>query len=230
MPIPALVGLGAYIFPTAVATVLRTVGLSYVIALVTEKVNDFMNSDGVSGFITEKVNEKLSAHGLDLHFRNVFDKAKVLDDVDGFAARRVNGKAGTNFSTLKGVDREAFLVEVSKVLATRVNTETGSNITALWPVETLRRELGTELARQFEPGVDLAAGAIFPKAKLIAIEAAIGKKLGVLYASPVVAAGGSGSYWPAARDAAHELERAKGRIRAEKYRRTHRQVWVESGR
>ena len=165
-----------------------------------------------------------------MHFRNIFDRDKSIADVDAFAARRVNAKAGTNFTTLKGVDREGFLVEVSKVLAARMNAETGSNVTALWPLDTLRRELATELARQFEPNVDLAAGAMFPREKMIAIQTAIGKKLGILNASPVVPAGGGGSFWPPATDAAHELRRAKGRARAAKYRRSHRQVWAEKGR
>lgn len=229
MPLP-LVGLAAALFPTATASIISAVGLSFITARVTEAAVAFFNSDSVSGFITEKVNEKMAGSGLDLVFRNVFDFEKNKDDVDKFAARRVNAKAGTNFTTLKGLDREAFLVEVSKVLAARVNAETGSNITALWPVETLRREMATELARQFQPGVDLSAGAMFPQAKLVAIEAAIGKKLGVLYASPVVPAGGGGSYWPAATSPEQELRRAKGRVRAEKYRRTHKQVWVATGR
>lgn len=189
-------------------------------------VDHVFSGDGVAGYITEKVNAKLGTAGLDLNFRNVFDVEKTKDDVDKFAARRVNAKAGTNFTTLKGIDRDAFLAEVSTVLAARMNAETGSNVTALWPVAVLRRELATELARQYQPGVDLAPGAMFPQAKLLKVQEAVANKLGFLSPSPVVAAGGSGTFWGPPRDAAHALARAKGRARSEKYRRTHRQAWV----
>jgi len=188
-----------------------------------------LEGDGVASYITSKVNDKLNAAGLDLVFRNVFDVPKTVEDVDRFAARRVNGKAGTNFTSLKAVDREAFLVEVSKVLAARVNTETGSHMVALWPVAKLREELGTELARQFDPGVDLSPGSIFPQDKLLMIQAKIGKKMGLLNPSPVVQAGVSATFWGPPADDAHALRRAKGRVRAEKYRKSHRQVWVPNG-
>lgn len=186
-----------------------------------------LEGEGFGGWLASVANSKLDAAGIDLRFRDLLDSEKTKADVDAFAARRLNAKAGTNFTTLKDISRDALLTELSKTLARSVNSETGSKITALWPVETLRRELGTELARQFDDGADLSAGGIFPAANVEAVKLAIAKKMDLLTPSPNVASG-SFSFWPPAADDKQALRRANGRARQAEYRRSHKQVWVPS--
>ena len=224
MPIPLLAG--------AVGAIL-TARNGYIVAgafamfkdEILSVVNTVLEGDSMAGWVTEKVNARLAVAGVDLTFRNVFNVESVKGDVDIFAAQRVNAKAGTNFTTLKNVDREGFLVEVSKVLADRVNTSTGSHLTALWPVARLRDELGTELARQFDDGANLSAGGLFPARSVSMIRSKIGAGLKIATGNPAVPSGGA-SHWGAPRDDKHAALRAAGRKRQAAYRRSHRQVWV----
>ena len=226
----ALVGrLMAALFPTTIRGVINAVGLTYLIARAEDIIGQVLGSASVAAFVTEKMNEQIAAHGINLVLRDITDRVKLVEDFDQFAANLVNLKAGTQFTSFKGIDREAFLVEVSKVLADRVNTETGSHIVQLWPVDKLRAELGTELARQFDAGADLSGGALFPLRQVQMVQAAVGKKLGFLSPSPVMVGGAVGNtFWGPPLNDEHALKRAKGRLRAEKYRRTHRQVWVST--
>jgi hypothetical protein len=197
---------------------------------ITQALQAYFDSESAGAFVTDKVNARLADAGLSLRFSNVFDKDKLRDDLDRFAAERVNAKAGTNFVSLKKIDKEGFLVGVSQVLAERVNTETGSKIQALWPVERLRSELGTELVRQFDSGADLAPGALFDRASVAMVQAKLAKKLGSVAQAPNVPGDASPgtTFWGPPRDERHALERAKARVRAAKYRRKHRQVWVKN--
>ena len=170
----------------------------------------YMRSDSFHGAVTELINQQLTRLEIDLQFRDVFDADKLREDLDKVAAQRVNAKAGTNFTTLK-MNREEFLTEVGRVMADRVNTETGSNLATIWPVQRLRDELGTELLRQFDGSVDLNPGALFPRARVLQIQAAIERKM-VGYRPPV--------------PPIDDLVAAKNRARQKKYRRTHKQVWV----
>lgn len=223
MPIPILIGLWTAI--SSVSTLQKVVGGVALIAPYKDEILDAvyktLNSESSGAWFASIINARLAAAGLDLEFRDVFDGDKTKDDLDKFGARRINAKAGTNFVSIKGLTRDDFLVEVSKLLAAKLNAETGAHITAMWPIEKLRQELGTELARQFDPDVDLSAGSLFPRAAVEAIELAVGKKLGILHASPV------GEFWPPPATEKDEIRRAKGRDRQAKYRRTHRLQWVE---
>lgn len=221
MPIPIL-GLPAAITAVLNARNLYIVAGAY--AVFRDQINaavyQVLEGDGVAGWITEKINEKLTASGVDLQFRNVFDFPKTKEDVDKFAAARVNAKAGTNFQGLAALTRDDFLSEVGKKIAGQINTATGSNITSVYPVATLRDELGTELSRQFDPGVDLGNGALFPRDKLVRIEQRVYARFAAQHPTPV------GNYWGPAPTPEAAAKRAKGRARQAKYRRTHKLAWI----
>lgn len=163
-------------------------------------------------FVTDKVNAKLASVNLDV-FRDILDKDKTIEDLDRALSLRINTKAGTHFTTLKNITRDDFLAEVSKVLADRVNAETGANIQAMWPVQRLRDELGTELLRQFDDSVDLPAGALFPRERVLQIKGKLTR--------------GLAGYRPA-EDLKTDVKNAQNRARQAKYRRTHRQIWIEN--
>lgn len=228
MPLPVIVGLASAV--SAVFTARNAYIAAGFLTVFKDEilgaVYQALEGEGLGGWLAQVANQKLDAAGLDLRFRDLLDVEKVKADVDAFAARRVNVKAGTSFTSLKDIDRDAFLTEVSKVLATRVNQASGSKIVAMWPVDRLRDELATELARQFQPGVDLAVGGLFPVDKLQAIELNIANKFNKLTPSPNVASGAF-TFWPPPRDDKQAVVRALGRERQAKYRNTHKQVWVD---
>ncbi|MBX3660606.1 MAG: hypothetical protein KF740_19400 [Ramlibacter sp.] len=200
-------------------------GVAWVTASIKSAVEDWLQSGDGAAYITGIVNSKLQAHGVDLHLSNILDKEAVLSDLDSYAAGRINAKLGTEFSGLRNLDRETALTEVSRVLAARVNTATGAHLAVLWPVDRLREELGTELARQFDPGVDLSPGGLFPQAALQMVQARIARRIGALTVPNSNVEGGT--VWGPPRDEKHALERARSRARSAKYRKTHRQTWVQ---
>jgi hypothetical protein len=181
-----------------------------------------LSGDGMAGWVTEKVNQKIALTGLDLIFQNVFDVEKTKDDVDKFAARRINAKAGTEFLTIKNLTRDEFLTEVSRKIAAQVNEQTGANLAVLWPVDRLRQELGTELDRQFDSNVDLSGGALFDRASVEKIQLKIAAKFANLNGTPI-----NGPVWGPPVNEKQALRRAKGRARQAKYRRTHVLRWQE---
>ena len=221
MPIP-IIGL-----PAAITAVLNARNL-YIVAGAYAAFRDEINSavyhvlegEGVGGWVTEKINGKLAAAGVPLVLRNVFDLPRLKADVDGFLAARINAKAGTNFTTVQNLTRDDFLAEVGSKIAQQVNNQTGSNIVTVYPVERLRDELGTELQRQFDPGVDLGSGALFKRKILEGIERRVYAKFAVKNPTPV------GNYWGPPNNDAEATRRAKGRLRQAKYRKSHKLAWT----
>lgn len=209
MPAPA-VALGGLAAIMAVA--LRALGLAYVLDTVIDAVRQWVNSAGFAAIVTDYVNGSLSDAGLSLRFTNITSSEAIKDDVDKFAAERVNAKAGTSFTSLKSLDREEFLTGVGAVVADRISSQTGARITNIYPVEKLRQELGTELARQFDgPAAGLSPGALFPQAAIALVERKVWARFD--------------GYKPP-REPADGAKAAKARERQKKYRRTHKQVWV----
>jgi tRNA(Ser,Leu) C12 N-acetylase TAN1 len=166
----------------------------------------------VGGVIERKV-EGYGVQGLRL--TNLGDRAAVIDDLDAFAAVQINAKLGTNLRRLRGSTKDELLEEVGRVIADRVNTETGSKIVTMYPVAKLRDELGTELIRQFDNRGRLAEGGLFPINRVLQTKAAFLKQVQIY--KPVDA--------PVRTDA-EELKAAANRARQKKYRRTHKAVYV----
>jgi hypothetical protein len=179
-----------------------------------------LEGQGAQGYITEKINNRLSAAGVDMSFGNVFDLQQTKSDVDKFVAERINAKAGTNFQAVSTLTRDEFLEEVGRKIGSQVSNATGANILTVYPVERLRAELGTELQRQFDPGVDLGNGALFKREILAGIEQRIYAKFKAQQSGPL------NSFWPPPNDEKHAARRAKGRARQAKYRRSHKLAWV----
>lgn len=204
---------------------LLTVGAAFALGAywdtIKNAVADWVASEDGASYVTAIVNNRLESRGIEFRFTNVLDAQAIRNDVDVFAAQRLNQKAGTNFTTLQGLTREQVIEQVGAVICQRVNQEAGTNLAALWPVERFRDEMATELLRQFDSNVDLPSGALFPRHRVEQIQAAIGRKLG-RYNAPTVGP------WGPPRDEAHALVRAKARERQAKYRRHHHQVWVQN--
>lgn len=221
MPIPLIAAAGPLI-----SAALSRIGWGFAAAAlasaVSEVVESFLQSDSGAAWLTSLVNDRITGAGLaGLQFTNVTSREAVISDLDSWAAGVVNSKAGTEFTGLKALDREAFLSGVGAVVAQRISTETGANMQNIYPVQVLRRELGTELARQFELA-DLPEGSLFPREQVLKVQAKIMKKAPGYKPAPE----GAYTHWGPPRDEAHELQRAKNRARQAKYRKKHKMGWV----
>ena len=180
-----------------------------------------LEGDGAGAWFADVVNRRLQNYNVDIRFRDLFDSDKTKADLEKFVATKINEKAGTNFQSIVGMNRDDFLREFGRVMAARMNSATGSKITSLYPVDELRRELGTELSRQFDDGVDLAAGSLFPRSIVEEIEIKIANKFKKLESGPL------NEYWGPPADERQAARRAAGRERQAKYRRSHKLVWVD---
>lgn len=177
-----------------------------------EVVDAWTRSQGFGEFCTQFINTRLNEAGIDVQLRNVLDKQMLVDDFDKLAARRVNAKMGTDFTSMKTINRDQAFTEISRVMARQVNEATGSRLAVLYPPARLREELGTELLRQFTDA-DLSPGSLFPRARVKEVEDVLLKKMQ--------------AYIPPKPPPADPVKAAKNRERQKKYRRSHKQVWAE---
>lgn len=166
-------------------------------------------------YATGKLNDRLEARGIGFRFTNLADIQGTLDDMDRFAAIQLNAKLGTNLLKLRGSTKDDILEEVGRVIAGRVNAETGSHIATVYPVARLREELGTELTRQFSNSGNLAEGGLFPIKQVTQTKAAFLKQV-QLYRPVDIPE----------RTPIEELKAAANRARQKKYRQRFKAVYV----
>ena len=216
MPAP-IFGLAALINVAFAGWRAKAIGLAFLAfkEQIYEIVYQWAESDDFAGFATNWTNARLREAGIDAQFTNLLNVDAINNDVDKMAAQRVNAKIGTEFTSLKSVGRDDALKEVGRVMGDRINAETGANLQTIWPVEKFRDELGTELMRQFDAGVDLPSGSLFPHNRLVQIQAALLKNM-------------AGYVPPTGREPADPVKAAKNRDRQAKYRRSHKRVWVNA--
>ena len=198
--------------------------------LAAESVAEWFESESAAEEIAALVNKRLNAAGLDLQFP-AFNPAlpsgreTVKRTLEAFAVQRVNARAGTEFTTLEGLNQDVFLSEVGRAIASQVNAKTGANLGSVWPVDKLQGELKTEVLRQFENRGRYAGGSLFKANSLAQIKTKIAGKYPVLFKA--VEAKRNGGYWGPPKDEKHKKRREAGRVRQERYRASHQQVWFQ---
>lgn len=232
MPIPliafAAAALQSSLAGVSVTGLLGAAGAGYTALLAAEGFSNWLDSNTGAALIAEQLNKRLAAAGVALEFpafnpltdagREIFKKT-----IESYALDRLNTKAGTNFANVADLNPANFEIELSRVLAAPINNATGANFTALWPLDKLKDQLKTEAVRQFDNRGRYAAGALFTGNTMQGIKASIAAKHpGLMLALPAPKLGGR---WGPAKDAAHAIRREKGRIRQNKYRRTHQQTY-----
>lgn len=193
-----------------------------------EGVAEWFESTSASEMIADLVNKKMAAAGVDLNFppfnpATEEGRAVVARVLGKFAAGQINAKAGTDFSSLEGLNQDSFMAEMGGMLANKINGETGAQLLSVWPVDKLKSQLQTEVMRQFDNRGRYAGGRLFPGKTMAAIKEKITLKNPELMAQ--VKAQADGGYWGAPKDEKHRLRRESGKARQDKYRQTHQQVW-----
>ena len=230
MPLPLLGVPALYAMIVAAVSKLTFTGVvtgGVAAAAAYDAVEEWLTTDDFASILTDKLNAKLAAAGLELQFTNVTDTDAVRATVEGFALERINAKAGTQISSLAGLNRENFLEAVGSGIAAKINAQTGANLTSVYPVDKLIPKLQTEVIRQFDNRGRYGGGRLFKGDTLDKIRTKIAAKNPALMAQ--VKATRAGGYWGAAIDEKHQRRRDKGRDRQARYKTTHQQVWVTKG-
>lgn len=231
MPLPLLFivpAITAALSGVTVSGLMSAAGTALAIVVAGDAVRDWFDSDVAWEQMTDQLNKRLSAAGLDLQFP-VFNPTTqegqdiVKSTIEKFALDRINAKAGTNFTNITGLTQENFLGEMSGVIVAKINTQTGSNLGAVWPVEKLQDNLKTEVLRQFDNRGRYAGGALFKVGTLSKIKEKIAAKHPALMAQ--VKKQEAGGYWGPPRDEKERLRREAGKERQRRYRATHQQIW-----
>lgn len=180
----------------------------------------YWESDNFRDEITNRINKILANRGLQLKFRNVFDDEMVVDDLDLFAVERINARMKTDFKSLVRLTPDIFMSDAGAVVAGRINVKTGSKITTVWPLETLKEELKSEVLRQFDNRGRYTGGALFKADTLAKIRSKIiAKNPAMLEAVKKVT-----PHSP--KNEAERIRREKAAARQRLYARDHQQVWV----
>lgn len=231
MPFPLLLAVPAAF--GQLAQILATVGGAWTaagsIAAVWDGIEEWLEGEVAAAFLADRLNQKLAAAGIDIEFppfNPLLESGReiVRAVVEGYALDRINAKTGGDFTTLAGLNQDTFVAGLSQVLASRVNQKTGANLGALWPIDALKSQLQTEAVRQFDNRGRYAGGTLFKAGVIADIRSKIAARHPKLFAAskPV----GVDGPWGPPLNEAHAKRREKGKIRQQKYRQTHQQVWA----
>jgi hypothetical protein len=226
MPFPLLLAVPSLV--TSITGLLATAGITWQSIKVFDAVEDWFSSGAAWELMSDRLNQKLAAAGLDLQFppfNPLTDEGRetVKNTIEAFALARINAKTGGEFSSLADLNPDTFLVGVGGLLAKRVNRETGANLSSIWPIDALKKDLQTEAVRQFDNRGRYAGGTLFKAGTIARIRDKIALKHPALMAH-VVKVQENGPWGPPLNEA-HRKRREKGRARQKKYTQTHRQAW-----
>lgn len=190
----------------------------FVINSARDVVLDLLKSDALANWITEQINAAVAATGLELNFRDLKNKETTRQDVDNAVTAKINALAGTNFQSLRLINRAAIKSEVGRIAGEKMGLGDLSN------VDGFRDAIGDQLVSAFEGG----QSALFGGGVVQMIETQVVANWQELttsaksYGNPMNKAGPP-------RDAAHAAQRASNRKRQARYRASHYLKWVKLG-
>ena len=190
----------------------------FVINAARDQIIDFLKSDVVADYISEKINEAAAAVGMPLTLTNIMDKDQTRADFDAAVTAKINTLAGTNFESLRNINREAIRVEVGRVIGDKLG------IGDVYPVAAFRDAMSAQLVSAFDGGQSrFFSGELVARVEQTVVSgwAEISDKAQEV-GNPMSNAGPP-------RDAAHAAQRAANRKRQEKYRKKHYLKWVPLG-
>lgn len=229
MPLPIVA-----VIAGIVAAVVVVVDKAIDAAKVVDGAYSWFASGEAAELIAGRVNTRLAAAGLDLVIPaeaisfsplggDMPEKLKKI--LDQYACDKINAKTGAGLTTLEGLDRDTFLASISGVFARQINAKTGANLSQVWPLDKLQAQLQTEVVRQFNNRGRYAGGALFRANTMMAIKTKIAAKHPELLKQ--VKAVQDGGPWGPARNEAHRKKRESGKIRQDRYRQGHQQIWIK---
>lgn len=191
----------------------------FVINSVRDMVLESLKSKWLQDWIAERVSACAQAVGVQLTLTDITNKATTRADFDTAITARVNQLAGTTFTTLEGLNREAVKVEAGRLIGQKLG------LGPLYPVENFRAAVSENLVQSF---AGQSQNAMFSPATLDAIEQKVIKELQPL-TDVARAMGNPMSFAGAPSNAVEAAKRADNRRRQAKYRRKNVMRWVPLG-
>lgn len=190
----------------------------FVINSARDVVLDLLKSDVLADYITSQINAAVAATGLDLTFRDLKNKETTRQDVDNAVTAKINALAGTNFTSLRLINRDAIKSEVGRIAGDKMGLGDLSN------VDGFRDAVGEQLLSAFDGG----SSALFGGGVVVAIETQVVASMRELTTNAKLNGNPMNKAGPP-RDAAHAAQRAANRERQARYRAGHALKWVRFG-
>jgi hypothetical protein len=190
----------------------------FIVNAARDKVVEALRSDVVANYISDTIREAAAAVGMPLTLTNIQDKTQTRADVDKAVTDKINALAGTSFSSLRLINREAIQTEVGRVIGEKLG------LGNLYPVAAFREAMSGQLVSAFDGG----ASPLFAADLVARVEQTVVSGWQEL-STKAQAVGNPMSPAGPPRDAAHAALRAAARKRQAKFRKTHHQKWVPLG-
>ena len=158
-------------------------------------------------YARNELNHRLEVAGISgLYLNDLFDPETLKNDIDRFAAARINDKLGTTFERFNTLKQDDVMLELGRMMAQRINSEAGTAFTNIFPVKQFREELGEGVALQL---ASVGAASLTTSKKAARIR-------------DIVEAGMQGYRPPAnPQSTTTAAQKAANRLRQAKYRSTH---------
>lgn len=157
--------------------------------------------------------------GIPLSLRNIKDKTTTLEDFDAALTEKINRLAGTDFASLKNINRE----RIAEVAANKLGERLG--IGSLYPVDNFRAALSDQLVNAFDGN---QPSNLFGADVVIEIERRTALGFAEIKERTKFVGNVASSYGPPV-DAAHAAKRAANRKRQADYKKKHQRIWVQMG-
>lgn len=156
--------------------------------------------------------------GIPLSLRNIKDKTTTLEDFDAALAAKINNLAGTDFTSLKNINRE----RIAEVAANKLCERLG--IGSLYPVDNFRTAISEQLVNAF----DGQPSNLFGADVVNDIERRTALGFADINDKTKLVGNVSSRFGPPV-DAEHAAKRAANRKRQANYRKKNKIVWVAIG-
>jgi hypothetical protein len=190
----------------------------YIINAIRDKIIDFLKTDWVADKIAGAINDAAAAVGMPLALSNIKDKDQTRIDVDTAVTAKINDLAGTSFTSLRLINRDAIQVEVGRIIGEKLG------LGNLYPAAAFRDAMSGQLVNAFDGGVS----PLFAADLVARVEQNVVSGWQELSARSQTVGNPMSTAGPP-RDAAHAAQRAANRRRQAKFRKTHSQKWVPLG-
>mgnify|MGYP003375851009 CR=1 FL=1 len=184
---------------------------------VIEAAHDWLSSEEAQVFIVAGIADMSAKFGIDLSITNLNDPQAVRDDFDRAITKKINELVGTNFDSLRAINRDSIQVEAGRMIGEQLG------VGPVWPLEQFRQTIGADLVASFDGG-----GQIIDAGTAAQVEQSMIRSWREPSAKAQSLGNLSARFGPP-RDAQHAAKRAANRERQARYRKKNALVWVPLG-
>jgi hypothetical protein len=161
-------------------------------------------------FVLDAVNSIFRENQIDLQLTSLRSE-DIKNDMDRFAANYINAKMETRLIGIKKLTKDEVFEELGRVIAIRINSEAGSNISNIFPVKKFREEFSAAVVDQIN--------------NTLSDDGAVMTRYGKRELKEKLLKGMTGYAPPPQATSTPESVLASNRLKQKKYRQTHKAVY-----